>query len=103
MVPQIRSEDIQEALRKTGGLKKRYALNNLSEHHRLIYRIVKEAGTIKAGDLWKLYCSQAKEHGLGHMAKRTFQHHKRKLLELRLLEEKQGRGRGNVRFLMVVE
>jgi archaeal cell division control protein 6 len=102
-VPQIRPGDIQEALRKTGGLKRRYALNNLSDDHRLLYRIVEESGTIKAGDLWKRYGSQAKEHSLGPMARRTFQHHKRRLLELRLLEEKQGRGRGNVRFLRVVE
>ena len=78
-------------------------MNNLSDHHKLLYRIVEEAGTIKAKDLWKRYCSQAKEHGLGPMARRTFQHHKRQLIELRLLEEKQGRGRGNVRFLRVVE
>ena len=102
-VPQIRPDDIQEALRKTGGLKRRYGLNNLSDHHRLLYRIVEEAGKIETSQAWKHWVKQSKEKGIAPLARRTFQHHKKRLVQQKLLEEVQERGRGNRILLKVMK
>lgn len=99
----IAVEDIEEGLRKASRLKKEYLLKTLSEHHRLLYRIVSESGQIESSFLWKQYRFRARTLGIQPMARRTFNHYKQFLVRNRLLEEKQGKGRRNSRILRVVE
>lgn len=101
--PQIRPDDIAEGVQKCQGLKRKYALNALSEHHRLLYLLVKTAGSINSRDLWKKYLEQAHARKLSPMARRTYNYYKKYLITQRFLEETQGRGRRNSRLLKVVE
>lgn len=99
---QLRPEDIHEGLEKSSELRRVYVLKGLSEHHRLLYQLVKEAGEITSPDLWKKYQVAARSENLQFMARRTFTHYKQYLVSSRLLEERQARGRANVRVLRVV-
>ena len=101
--PHIAVEDIEEGLRKASQLRKEYLLKTLSEHHRLLFRIVSESGQIESSFLWKQYRFRARTLGIQPMARRTFNHYKQFLVRNRLLEEKQGKGRRNSRILKVVE
>lgn len=99
----IRIGDIEEGLKKSSELRRRYVLKSLSEHHRLLYQIVKDSQQITSANLWKKYRTQARKQGLEPMARRTFNHYKQYLVRNRLLEEHQGPGRKNNRILRVVE
>ncbi|MEE9130369.1 MAG: AAA family ATPase [Phycisphaerales bacterium] len=100
---QIRPTDIEEGLRSTSGLRRRYALKSLSEQHRLLHHLVKDAGVISTLELWKRYRKEASKHEMEPMARRTFTHYKQQLIANRLLKERAGHGRRNVRFLEVIE
>ncbi len=100
---QIRSADIEEGLRSTSSLRRRYALKSLSEQHRLLHHLVKDAGVISTLELWKRYREEARKHEMEPMARRTFTHYKQQLIANRLLKERAGPGRRNVRFLEVSE
>lgn len=100
---QIRPEDIEEGLRSTSGFRRRYVLKGLSERHRLMYQLVEDAGVISTIELWKRYKTEARKHGLEPMSRRTFRHYKLQLIANRLLKERQGPGRRNVRYLTVIE
>jgi Cdc6-like AAA superfamily ATPase len=100
---QIRPGDISLGLRTGSQLKRRYLLKTLSEHHRLIHALVKEAGLLSTGELWKRYGKAAVKQGLEPMARRTFTHYKQQLVAARLLSEQPGRGRRNTRLLRVIE
>ncbi len=102
-VPQIRSNDIRAGLRVTQRLRRNYLLKTLTEHHRLLFQIVKENPGVSLRDLWLAYSRTAKERKLPVMARRTFSHYKQYLVLNRLLVEQQGRGQGNTRRLRVVE
>lgn len=102
-VLQIRPEDIQQGLQKASQFRRIYLLKGLSDHHRLLYQITKEAGEIESRTLWVQYLAKARENGLEPMARRTFNHYKQYLVSVRLLEENQGKGRRNTRVLRVVE
>lgn len=103
MASHIRTVDIKKGLRKSSELRKRYVLKSLSEHHRLLYKIVKDAQQITSAEIWKKYQAQACKKGLKPMARRTFNHYKQYLVRNRLLEERQEVGRRNNRVLRVVE
>ena len=100
-IPQIRLADIEEGLRKSSKLRRNYLLRNLSEHHRLMYRLVKDSPGILTGELWKRYRGQAKERGLRPRKRRTFNHYKQYLVTNGLLTERQLKGRANQRALWV--
>jgi len=99
----IELDDIEEGLRKSNSLRKRYILKSLSDHHRLLYQIVKEAGEIDSVRLWKKYLSRSKKVGIETMERRTYNNYKQQLIMNKLLKERQGKGRGNQRLLRVVE
>ena len=100
---QIRVSDIDAGLKSTNGLRRRYALKSLSEHHRLLHHLIKEAGGVSVAELWKRYGIEARKHGLESMARRTFNHYKQQLIANRLIKERPGRGRRNTRILEVIE
>jgi Cdc6-like AAA superfamily ATPase len=100
---QLRSGDIEQGLLKSGELRRIYVLKGLSEHHRLMHQLVKDAGSITTAELWRKYRKVAETRGLEPMARRTFDHYRQHLVTCRLLEEKQGRGRKNRRVLSAVD
>lgn len=102
-VPRITREDIDEGLRKSRELRRLYAVGKLPDHQKLIYQVVEEAGKIETGKAWRRWVWRSKEKGLAPFTRRTFQHQKKKLVQQKLLEESQERGRGNRIFLRVVK
>lgn len=102
-IPQLHLSDITTGLRETSKFRRQYLLRTLSEHHRLIYQIVKAAAQIRAVDAWRQYLQVARQADLEPMKRRTFNHYKQYLVTQRLLRERQGRGRKNARILEVVD
>ncbi|MBN2565973.1 MAG: AAA family ATPase [Candidatus Eisenbacteria bacterium] len=100
---QLRTGDVEQGLLKSGELRRIYVLKGLSEHHRLLHHIVKEAGEISLAELWKRYRDESAAAGFQPMAKRTFNYYKQHLVNARLLKERQGKGRRNVIILQVFE
>jgi len=101
--PQLLPSAIDQGLVASSQLRREYHLRGLSDHHRLLYRIVRDQEAVAAVELWTLYRKLAPKEGLEPMARRTFNHYKQYLLASRFLREKQGRGRRNKRVLEVVE
>lgn len=100
---QIRVSDIEAGLQKSVEIRRHYVIRGLSEHHRLIYRLVLDAGgSLATPETWKRYVVAAEENKLDVMKRRTFTHYKQFLITSRLLRERQGRGRKNTRVLEVV-
>lgn len=102
--PQLRVADIERGLRESAKLRRDYVIRGLSEHHRLIYRLVHEAGgSLATAETWRRYVAAAQENRLEPMARRTFNQYRLSLIASRLLRERQGRGKRNARILEVVE
>lgn len=102
-VGMIRVADIEEGLRKSSQLRRLYVLKNLTEHHRLLYQIVKAGKEVETRELWKRYVRQARELGIQPMARRTYNQYTAYLIRMRLLTVRQGRGRRNARLFKVIE
>jgi archaeal cell division control protein 6 len=101
--PQIRASDIREGIAKSSELRKKYAQSGLSEHHRVLYRIVADAGQIAVEDAWKMFVRAATEQRLPQMKRRTFNGYKQFLIVTKFIEEVHGSGRRNGRTLRVVK
>lgn len=101
-IPQIRQADIEQGLRDTSQLRRNYLLKTLSEHHRLIYELVRETPKIKMDRLWRVYLKAARSKGLDPMARRTVNHYRQYMVDQRLIKETQARGRRNARILEVI-
>jgi Cdc6-like AAA superfamily ATPase len=101
--PQLRSKDIHDGLAAASPLHRRYLLNMLSDHHRLIYSIIKRAGEIPLPHAWGAYQKLAREQGMPPMSRRTFNEYRQYMVTIKLLAEQQATGRGNVLLLRVVQ
>lgn len=101
--PHIRPADIREGIADSSQLRRKYSLSGLSDHHRLIYAIVKEAGEIALPQAWRDYLRLAREQGMEPMARRTFNQYRQYLVTVNLLAERHAKGRRNTLLLRVVE
>jgi Cdc6-like AAA superfamily ATPase len=101
--PQLRTKDIQEGITKCSELRRKYSLSGLSDHHRLIYAIVKQAGEIELPKAWKEYQEIASEQGIEPMERRTFNQYRQYMVANKLLTERYAKGRRNVLLLRVAE
>lgn len=78
--PHLRAKDIEEGIAKSSELRRKYALSGLSDHHRLLYAIVKKAGEIELPVAWKEYQQLAREQGMEPMSRRTFNQYRQYLV-----------------------
>jgi len=97
----IEYEDVHKGWNSAKDLKKTYLLNKLTEHHRLLFEIIKKQGQVLSGKLWGLYLEECKTKKLKPMAVRTFSLYTNKLKELGLIKAERALVRGKVRLLKV--
>ncbi|MGB7062828.1 MAG: hypothetical protein WBF13_10825 [Candidatus Zixiibacteriota bacterium] len=80
-------------------LKKSYLLSKLTQHHRLLYEIIRKQRKILSGKLWSLYLRQCQRNGMRPMAVRTDSIYTNKLIALGLIEAERALVRGKVWLL----
>jgi len=78
-------------------LKKTYLLNKLTEHHRLLFDLLRERGPMMSGDFLKAYNDKCASLKIQAIAERTFNLYTKRLSEMGLIQAKRALARGQVR------
>jgi cell division control protein 6 len=97
----IEYEDVLKGWNSAKDLKKTYLLNKLSEHHRLLYEVVKRQKQVLSGEARKLYLKECEAKKLKPMAARTYSIYTNKLIKLGLIKAEKPLAKGTARLLKV--
>jgi orc1/cdc6 family replication initiation protein len=95
--PKITIEDVEKAYEEVKEIKRKYLLEKLGEHHKIICRIVRENPGITSSNFYEAYKREAKEHSLNPKSGRTFNNYVDELISLGYLRVERAKVRGNVR------
>ncbi|MEM0049564.1 MAG: hypothetical protein QXW39_03400 [Candidatus Bathyarchaeia archaeon] len=68
----ITLEDVKKAYEEVKDIKRKYLLEKLGVHHKLIYEIVKKSPGITSSDFYEVYKKEAREWGLNPKSNRAF-------------------------------
>ncbi len=98
----IENKHIEKGFNNIKDLKRVYALKSLTEHHQILYHLIREWRGIISKELWNRYLERCKEEKHVPVAKRTFDHYLSQLVRLRLIESKRARVRGKVHLFKVL-
>lgn len=98
---EIKNKHIKSAYNSAKDIKKIYLLNKLTEHHRILHGLIKKAGEIKSGILWKEYLKECKKLKRQPIAQRTYSEYVNKLIELDLVRWDRALVRGKVRTFKI--
>ncbi len=101
--PRITSVHVQKGHNSAKSIKKHYLLNKLTEHHRLLYEIIKENQEILSGQLWRAYLKRCKALKLKPIAQRTYSEYLRKLIASEIIIAKRALVKGKVRKFRIAE
>jgi Cdc6-like AAA superfamily ATPase len=93
----ISDQDVSKAYEEVREIKKKYYLERLTPHHKLIVEIVKKNPGILSKDLYDNYVHQAKRSRITPKSMRTMSNYINELIELAYLKVEKARIRGNVR------
>lgn len=83
-------------------IKKKYELEKLTPHHKLIVEILKEHGEISSTDFYSFYKKEAGKQGLKVKSSRSFNNYVAELVELNYIKVERAKVRGNVRLFKIV-
>jgi Cdc6-like AAA superfamily ATPase len=97
----ISEEDVEKGYEEVKDIKKKYLLEKLGLHHRLIYEAVKNNPEITSTNLYELYKKEAVRQGLEPKSSRTINNYLDKLIELGHLRTDRAKTRGNVRLFVL--
>jgi len=94
--PQISEEHLNNAWNSTNELKKKYMLEGLTEHHRILHDIIKEQPGISSGKLWESFLKACNQEGKKPIATRTFSAYLARLIKLALIAAERAEKRDRV-------
>lgn len=97
----ISSQDVSKAYEEVKEIKKKYYLERLTSHHKLIVDIVRKNPQISSDNFYKVYKLECRKLLLDSKSNRTFSNYVKKLVELGYLKPERVRIRGNVRSFVV--
>jgi Cdc6-like AAA superfamily ATPase len=97
----ITLEDVEKAYEEIKEIKKKYMLEKLGEHYKLIYEIVKKNPEITSRDFYEAYKLEAIKKGLSPQSNRTFNNYVNELISLGYLKVDRAKAKGNVRSFVV--
>ena len=97
----IQAEQIRKAWAKALGRRKSYILRDLTEDHRIIYRIISEKKQVLSGQLFAEYRRRCQAMQRRPLAIRTFSNYLNALVNSRLITTERARVPGKVRLLKV--
>jgi len=95
----ITEEDVEKGYEAVKEIKKKYELEKLTPHHKLIVEILKEHGEISSTDFYSFYKKEAGKQGLKVKSSRSFNNYVAELVELNYIKVERAKVRGNVRLL----
>lgn len=99
----ILKKHVKTFSQKNGDFYESYLFDNLTYHHKLIFKILKKDKEIISGDLWNLYMYECKKQNIEPIAKRTFSLYVKRLLDLKIIEARRAKTKGNVRLYKIPE
>ena len=77
-------------------------LNNLTQDHRILYKIVQQKRKILSGDLWEEYLQRCARLRRKPLASRTFSDYANRLVQAGLITSERARVKGKVRLFKIV-
>lgn len=100
---QVTRQHIGQSWNSIRNGRKTSKLRKLTDHHRLLYRLICKNPNILSGDLWRLYLKTCRTKGLKAIAIRTYSDYCNKLLESGLVQMKRAPIKGKVREFNAIE
>jgi Cdc6-like AAA superfamily ATPase len=82
-------------------IKRKYMLEKLGEHHKVLYEIIKENPGICSSDLISIYEKEIRQLGLEPKSSRTLSKYLNKLVALKHIKFERASARGNVRTFSI--
>ena len=95
----IDTTHLEAGWRKVTDLRRRYLLDQLTNHHTLIYQVIRQkapVASIRARQVYESLCSQ---QAIRPIARRTFTHYVNRLVDAGLITKDRTSSWGNVRLL----
>lgn len=92
----LESEHLHKRFSSTRELKQLYVSKKMTEHHQLLYEIVKKNKKLLSGELYNLYRDACIERDWVPIARRIFYAYYNALMQARLIHGKRARVRGKV-------
>jgi orc1/cdc6 family replication initiation protein len=93
----ISDEDVEKGYEEVKEIRKKYYLERLTPHHRLIVGIVNENPRISSDSFYDVYKLKCIRLSLSPKSSRTFSNYVKELVELGYLKSERAKMRGNVR------
>ncbi len=84
-------------------IERNHLLQNLTEDHRILYRLIKREGELLSGELWKLYLRTCRKLGRKPVAVRTFSDYANELKHTGLIHVERARVKGRVRVFKTID
>ncbi|MHA1331356.1 MAG: Cdc6/Cdc18 family protein, partial [Candidatus Hodarchaeales archaeon] len=94
----IDESDVKKGFEEVKDIKRKYMLEKLGEHHRLIYEIIKKNPRITSGKLRSVYIDECKRMGFQPKSPRTLNNYLSKLIALHHIRSERASLKGNVRI-----
>jgi len=95
-------DNVKKGFEEVKDIKRKYMLEKLGEHHRLIYEIIKKNPRITSSKLISTYRDECERIGLKPKSSRTLSNYLSKLVALKHIKCERASVRGNVRSFSVI-
>jgi cell division control protein 6 len=99
----ISTEDVEKGYEEVKEIKRKYYLQRLTPHHRLMVEIVRKNPRILSSNFYDIYKHESRECMLNPKSSRTFSNYVNELIELGYLKVERAKVRGNVRSFRLTE
>ena len=93
----ITKDDVEKAYEEVMEIKRKYMLEKLGEHHKLVYEIIRENPGITSHDLFLKYGDECRKMGLTPKSERSLTSYINDLVSLQYVNFERAKVRGNVR------
>lgn len=93
----IREHHVRMGWNSAKSLRKSFLLAELTEHHRILYRLVEKHAPVNSGELWGLYRNECHRVSEKPIAIRTYSLYMNRLAALGIVKAERARVRGRVR------
>jgi Cdc6-like AAA superfamily ATPase len=97
----ISEEDVNRGYEEVKEIKRKYYLERLTPHHKVLLDIVRKHPQISSENFYNVYKLECKKLLLNSKSSRTFSNYVKELIELGYLRSERAKVRGNVRIFFV--
>lgn len=98
----ITLEDVEKGYEEVKYIKRKYLLEKLGNHYKLIYEIVKKKPGITSKKFYETYKKETKKRGLNPKSNRMFNNYINILIRLNYLQVERVKTKGNIRSFIAI-